>query len=755
MEQASIKFSSFEEYPTTDKSLWLDYSKEKTTFKIWSPKATAVKLNLYKTGNDSDAFDTVDLIEQENGIWLKTIDGDLDGTYYTYQTYIDGSWLNETPGIYAKAVGVNGNRAMVLNADKTNPKNWEKDKYVLLDVPNHAVIYELHIRNITIQKEANSSYPGKYLGLIEKGVKSTQDVPTAIDHIKRLGITHVHLLPTFDQYSIDETHLETPQFNWGYDPQNYNVPEGSFSTNPFKAEVRINEFKTMVQAFHDAGIGVVLDVVYNHTGVKETSNFNLENPGYYYRFNSDGTYSNASGCGNETASERKMTQKFMVESVKYWTEEYHLDGFRFDLMAIHDIETMNLIANEVKKINPNALIYGEGWVGGSSPLPEEKRALKKHISQMPQIAAFSDDIRDAIKGAVFEDESTGFVSGAKFTEESIKCGIVGAIEHPQVNYEYVNYSKAPWAQQPWQAINYVSCHDNFTLFDKLKISRPDASAEEIKAMHKLSTAIVMTSQGTPFLHEGSEIMSTKKGDHNSYKSPDAINEIDWNLKIVNADVLSYYKNLIKLRKLHPAFRMPTAKEVQDNLKFKKIDDGLVSYLLKNNANNDSWSKILVIFNGQNRDINYELNQSYKVAVIKDSFDFEGKESVSDTVTVPAISMMVLFQKKMNAKEIYYKEKLLGLVEKLFIETGDARSRFINCEERLKAAYAASKIESNSNDVIAFWDNLWNDLNEKEALYNNTIELKSSFLMTVQSKENAALEKYLLFFLKEVSRLIYF
>ncbi len=643
MEQNKHNFSSFEEYPTTDKSLWLDYSKEKTTFKIWSPTATAVKLNFYKTGNNSEVFATFNLVPEENGLWLKTIEGDLNGTYYTYQTFINETWLAETPGIYAKAVGVNGERAMVLNMDAINPKNWEQDTYVQLNSPNSAIIYELHIRNITIQTEANSSYPGKYLGLIEKGVKSTLNVATAIDHIKELGITHVHLLPTFDQYSIDETHLEVPQFNWGYDPQNYNVPEGSFSTDPFKAEVRIPEFKKMIQAFHNAGIGVILDVVYNHTGVIENSNFNLETPKYYYRFNNDGSYSNASGCGNETSSERKMTQKFILESVKYWTEEYHLDGFRFDLMAIHDVETMNLIADKITKINPSALIYGEGWTGGDSPLPEQKRALKKHIPQMPKIAAFSDEIRDAIKGSTFDDRSTGFVSGAKFKEESLKCGIVGVIQHPQVNYMYINHTDFPWALQPWQAINYVSCHDNYTLFDKLKISRPDASLKDIKAMHKLATAIVTTSQGTPFLHEGSEIMSTKKGDHNSYKSPDKINEIDWNLKVKNSDVLAYYKNLIKLRKKHPAFRMTTAKEVQENLEFKKIDHSLVSYQLKNNANKDSWSKILVIFNSQNKIINYQLDQTYRVAVINDSFDFEGKQEVKGNVSVPAISMMILFE----------------------------------------------------------------------------------------------------------------
>jgi pullulanase len=742
MEQNTLKISSFEEYATTEESLWLDYSKEKTTFKIWSPKATQVKLNLYKTGNNSDAFKTIALTLYKNGLWLTTIKGDLDGTYYTYQTYIKDTWLAETPGIYAKAVGVNGNRAMVLNTNNTNPNNWKQDKFVDLKSTNDAVIYELHIRNITIQKEANSSYPGKYLGLIEEGVKSNQNVPTAIDHIKRLGITHVHLLPTFDQYSIDENHLETPQFNWGYDPQNYNVPEGSFSTNPFKAEVRNTEFKTMVKAFHDANIGVILDVVYNHTGKTENSNFNLENPNYYYRFNEDGSYSNASGCGNETSSERKMTQKFMLESVKYWTEEYHLDGFRFDLMGIHDIETMNLIADEVKKINPNAIIYGEGWTGGNSPLPEEKRALKKHITQMPNIAAFSDEIRDAIKGSTFSDNSTGFVSGAKFTEESIKFGIVGATQHSQLNYDYVNYTHQPWAKQPWQAINYVSCHDNYTLYDKLKISKPYVSNSEIKAMHKLATAIVMTSQGTPFLHEGSEMMSTKKGDHNSYKSPDTINELDWNLKVQNEDVLNYYKNLIQLRKKHPAFRMPTIKEVQENLDFKKIGDGLVSYQLKNNANNDKWQNILVIFNSKNNEINYTLEHTWQIAVQKDNFDFEGKESVSNSVNVPAVSMMILFDKKTD-----YKEKLFSLVKKLFIETKDAKSKFINCEDKIESTYLASRNENIPKEVIEFWQKLWTELNLKEA--NNS---KSSFFMTVKSKRNKSLEKYLSFFIEEFNRI---
>ncbi|WP_081817010.1 type I pullulanase [Polaribacter sp. Hel_I_88] len=640
----ATNFSSFDEYPSTEKNLWLEYSKEKTTFKIWSPTATAVKLNFYKSGNDTKIIETHQLKDDENGVWEKTINGDLNGTYYTYQIYVNDNWLAETPGIYAKAVGVNGNRAMVLNFDETNPENWQNDDFVTLKTPNEAIIYELHIRDFTIQKEANSRFAGKYLGLVEKDSKNSLNVLTAINHIKELGITHVHLLPTFDHYSIDESNLEKPQFNWGYDPQNYNVPEGSFATNPFDAEVRVKEFKTMVKAFHDANIGVILDVVYNHTGRTETSNFNLENPNYYYRFDEKGNFSDAAACGNETASEREMMRKFMIESVKYWTEEYHLDGFRFDLMGIHDIETMNLLADEIKKINPNSLIYGEGWTAGDSPLPEAKRALKKHTHQMPKVAAFSDDIRDGIKGSVFEDKSTGFVNGAKGMEESIKFGVVGSIKHAQINYKKINYSDEFWANEPWQAINYVSCHDNHTLFDKLKISQPKASDKEIKAMHKLATAIVLTSQGTPFLHAGSEMMRTKNGEHNSYKSPDSINQINWNLKVKNADVVAYFQNLIKLRKEHSAFRMTFAKEVQENLEFLKIEDGFVSYQLKNNANNDSWKTILVIYNAQKNSVNYTLKKSWSIAVLGDDFNFEKEQKVSKMVNIPAKSMAILFQK---------------------------------------------------------------------------------------------------------------
>lgn len=636
-------YDNFEDYPLpVDQNMWLDYSLERTQFRIWAPSATKVQVHLYTNGTEGEPLETIAMSPKENGIWTKIVKGDLSGTYYTYQIKHDSRWLAETPGIWSQAVGVNGKRSMVLDRKKTDPKNWEKDKGPELVSRNDAIIYELHIRDMTIHPQAGSTYPGKYKGLVEQGTKTPDGITTAIDHIKDLGITHVHLLPTYDHYSIDESALDIPQFNWGYDPQNYNVPEGSFSTDPFKAEVRIQEFKEMVSRFHESGIGVIMDVVYNHTGIEnEGSNFNLEFPNYYYRQYDDGTPGNASACGNETASERPMMRHFIIESVKYWAQEYHIDGFRFDLMGIHDIETMRAVTAGLKDINPSIFVYGEGWTAGDSPLPIERRALKAHTTQMPSIAAFSDDIRDGIKGSVFDDKSTGFVSGATGTEESIKFGVVGAIAHPQIDYDAVNYSNAPWANEPWQAINYVSCHDNHTLFDKLLISRPDATMEEVVAMDKLAQAIIFTSQGVPFIHAGSEMLRTKDGEHNSYKSPDRINRIDYSRKTTHKNVFNYYKNLIDLRKAHPALRLPTANNVRDYVAFKEISDGLVSFEIDAETTHDVWKRLLIIYNATTSVYNYTLENAWKIGVRGDQFDLSVK--TENNVVVPKQSMMILYQ----------------------------------------------------------------------------------------------------------------
>ncbi len=638
------EYTTFDDYPVYEQAdLWARYSAKHTDFSLWSPVAEEVRVSFYQNGHSGEAYHTVPMKEIDPGLWHLRMDGDIEGAYYTYSIKTKGAWLDETPGIYASAVGVNGKRAMVVNMEKTNPEGWQDDRSPELEHPNKAIIYELHVRDITIHPNAGSSFPGKYTGLVEPGTKGPGGVATAIDHMKELGITHVHLLPAFDHYAIDETRLDSAQFNWGYDPQNYNVPEGSFSTDPFHAEVRIAEFKRMVKLFHDHGIGVILDVVYNHTGRTEGSNFNLEVPGYYYRQNEDGSWSDASACGNETASERTMVRKFILESVMYWAREYHLDGFRFDLMGIHDITTMNLITDSLKAINPNILVYGEGWTAGESPLPEPDRALKKYTWRMPGLSAFSDDIRDGLKGSVFDEKDAGFVNGGADLEESVKFGVVGSVFHPGIDYAAVNYSDSAWTLEPWQAISYVSCHDNHTLFDKLSIAAENASPEEITAMHKLANAVVLTSQGIPFLHAGVEMKRTKNGDHNSYNKPDSVNRIDWQWKVENRKVFDYYRNLIALRKAHPAFSMPTADMVRANLYFLPVSPGFVGFTIDGSKSGDPWNEILVCYNANREAIKIELDGSWNVAVWKDRFDDKGIKVVKNVANVPPLSMMVCFR----------------------------------------------------------------------------------------------------------------
>ncbi|RDV16728.1 type I pullulanase [Pontibacter diazotrophicus] len=636
--KANVSYRSFSDYPTyAEENLWTHYTPKKTTFKLWSPVAEEVVVHLYTTGDGGEHLGKVELEEVDEGLWVVDVREDLLGTYYTFQVKVKGKWLNETPGIYATAVGVNGKRAMVLDLAATDPENWENDKGPDVASPNEVVLYETHVRDFTISGNSGSSKPGKFLGLVEQGTTNPEGLPTGIDHMKELGITHVHLLPAFDYMSVDESAPDKPQYNWGYDPQNYNVPEGSYSSDPYRAEVRIREFKEMVQDFHSNGLGVILDVVYNHTGLTEGANFNLEVPGYYYR-HAEGTWSNASGCGNETASERTMMRKFIIESCRHWAQEYHIDGFRFDLMAIHDIETMNLLTAELKKINPNIIVYGEGWTAGGSPLPYTQRASKSHTYMLKQVSAFSDDMRDALKGSVFDARSRGFISGAHGMEESIKFGVIGSIQHPEVHS-----GRAAWAREPWQSVSYVSCHDNQTLYDKLKVSCEGASEEEIVNMHLLANAVVLTSQGIPFLHAGVEMLRTKKGEHNSYNLPDSINQINWNWKTSHKDVFAYYQQLISLRRAHPAFSMPTAEMVYHHLEFVKTSPGLVGFLLKGNANNDSWKNILIYYNANKSAVRFTSRDEWQVAVKGKTINQAGIETVRNEVEVPPVSMLMLFQ----------------------------------------------------------------------------------------------------------------
>ncbi|NVK82789.1 MAG: type I pullulanase [Cytophagia bacterium] len=642
--QTQPEYESLTDYPVYEgNDLGFTYSPNQTSFRLWSPAAQEVKLHLYSAGNGDNLEASYPMKRDEAGTWTYKVSGDQQDKYYTYQVMQNGQWLQEKPDLYAVAVGVNGQRSMIVDLDQTDPEGWQNDQRPKLENYNDIIIYELHIRDMTIHPSSGSSYPGKYSGLVEEGTKSPKGLTTGIDHIKELGVTHVHLLPTFDHRSIDETRLDEPQYNWGYDPLNYNVPEGSFSSNPYDGRVRITEFKEMVQQFHKNGIRVILDVVYNHTGQTEDSNFNQLVPMYYYRQNADGGFSDASACGNETASERAMMRKYILESVQYWVNEYHLDGFRFDLMGIHDMETMNEVSAAVRAIDPSIFVYGEGWTAGSSPLPSEQQALKANTYKMQNVAAFSDDLRDALKGSVFEHEEGGFASKRPGLKESIKFGIVASTQHPQVNYEEVNYSKAPWAAEPSQTISYVSCHDNHTLWDKLTISNPDASEEELIKMHKLAETIVLTSQGVSFVHAGFEMLRTKNGVENSFDSPDAINQFDWTRKEKYEDIFSYYKGLIALRKNHPAFRMTSTEQIQEHLEFLDYSgDNFLTYQLKDNANGDSWKDILVLLNGSGLNKTISLPEgNWTLVADGKEVNESGIRKSGTTITVPGSTAFIL------------------------------------------------------------------------------------------------------------------
>ena len=562
----------------------VSYSPRQTTFKLNAPKKPT--LRIYEAGRGGNAIKKIKMKQTAENVWEATVSGDLKGKFYTFDI-----GRGETPGVFAKAVGINGHRGAIIDMQTTNPSGWNSDHRLALKSPADLIIYEMHHRDFSIDPSSGLVNKGKFLALTEQ---------KAIRHLEELGINAVHILPSFDFASIDEANTTTPQYNWGYDPQNYNVPEGSYSFDAEQPTRRILEFKQMVQALHKAGIRVILDVVYNHTFDIKGGNFDRTFPMAYYRYTADGKPSNGSGCGNETASEKPLMRQFMLESMKYWTDEYHIDGFRVDLMGIHDIETMNLIRKELSSIDPNIFIYGEGWTAGTCAYPTEKLALKAHIKQMPGIAAFSDEIRDALRGPFSDDKQASFLGGIAGFEESIKAGIAGMIAHPQVDYTKVNYTKEPWANEPTQMIAYVSCHDDMCLVDRLKASIPEAAydMEEVIRLDQLAQTVVFTSQGIPFMLSGEEMLRDKKGVHNSFNSPDEINHLDWNNLKKYPQVFAYYKGLIQMRKAHPAFRLGSAELVRKHLEFLPTQqDCLVAFRLKNHAGGDKWNNIYVVLNG--------------------------------------------------------------------------------------------------------------------------------------------------------------
>lgn len=640
------------------------YSKVKTLFKLNAPttvnldgmtgattqidKKKQVEIHIYEDGQGGKAIKTIKMKASGENRWEATVKGDLKGKFYTFDI-----GKGETPGVFAKAVGVNGMRGAIVDMAETNPQGWENDQRPVIQSPADLVIYEMHWRDFSIDVSSGLKNKGKFLALTE---------PKAIEHLKNLGVNAVHILPSFDYASVDETKLDTPQYNWGYDPKNYNVPEGSYSTDPYNPVTRIKEFKQMVQALHKAGIRVILDVVYNHTFNIDHSNFQLTYPDMYYRKTADGKYSDGSGCGNETASEKPLMREFMLESVKYWIDEYHIDGFRFDLMGVHDIETMQQIRAEVNKIDPSIYIYGEGWCAGSCAYPVDKLAMKANAQQLNGIAAFSDDMRDALRGPFSDDHKGALLAGIPGEEESLKFGIVGGIAHSQVDMTKVNYDKKPWTNNPTEQISYVSCHDDMCLVDRLKASIPSLTDKnipekertaELIRIDQLAQTAVFTSQGVPFILSGEEMLRDKKGVHNSYNSPDSINHLDWNNLQRYPQLFTYYKNLIQLRKNHPAFRLATGDKVRQHLEFlpavnsKDVkQDCLVGFLLKDLQGIDAWKTIVVIYNFNKEAKEMAIPEgNYTIACCNGTIDEAGLGEVSGKeVLVDGQSALILFQK---------------------------------------------------------------------------------------------------------------
>ena len=640
------------------------YSKVKTLFKLNAPttvnldgmtgattqidKKKQVEIHIYEDGQGGKAIKTIKMKASGENRWEATVKGDLKGKFYTFDI-----GKGETPGVFAKAVGVNGMRGAIVDMAETNPQGWENDQRPVIQSPADLVIYEMHWRDFSVDVSSGLKNKGKFLALTE---------PKAIEHLKNLGVNAVHILPSFDYASVDETKLDTPQYNWGYDPKNYNVPEGSYSTDPYNPVTRIKEFKQMVQALHKEGIRVILDVVYNHTFNIDHSNFQLTYPDMYYRKTADGKYSDGSGCGNETASEKPLMREFMLESVKYWIDEYHIDGFRFDLMGVHDIETMQQIRAEVNKIDPSIYIYGEGWSAGSCAYPVDKLAMKANTQQLNGIGAFSDDMRDALRGPFSDDHKGALLAGIPGEEESLKFGIVGGIAHPQVDMTKVNYDKKPWTNNPTEQISYVSCHDDMCLVDRLKASIPSLTDKnipekertaELIRIDQLAQTAVFTSQGVPFILSGEEMLRDKKGVHNSYNSPDSINHLDWNNLQRYPQLFTYYKNLIQLRKNHPAFRLATGDKVCQHLEFlpavnsKDVkQDCLVGFLLKDLQEIDAWKTIVVIYNFNKEAKEMAIPEgNYTIACCNGTIDEAGLGEVSGKeVLVDGQSALILFQK---------------------------------------------------------------------------------------------------------------
>ena len=573
------------------------YQADKTSFSVWAPTAQAAKLRIYETATAESPIRTLDMKLGRDGLWKAVVKEDLKGMFYTFQLCHEGQWLEETQGIAAKAVGVNGTRGAIIDWNQTDPQGWEADKSPEIK-PSDIIVYEMHHRDFSIHENSGIKNKGKFLALTEKGTKNPDGLSTGLDHLKELGITCVQILPSYDYITVDESRPDVPQYNWGYDPQNYNAVEGSYSTDAFDPYCRIREFKQMIQTLHAEGIKVIMDVVYNHTSSAELNGFERTMPGYFYRFNPDGTWGDASGCGNETASEKPMYRKYMIESLEWWVKEYHIDGFRFDLMAIHDIETMNIISARLHALKPDIILYGEGWAASAPLLDPSEIALKVNTWELDRIGAFSDNIRDAVRGPL-DCSNAGFMDGVAGNKADLMFGIAGGVYHPQVSVPF-------WTASPLQHISYVSCHDDHCLRDRLNEATKATEAEKL-AMDKLAQAAMYTSQGIPFIFNGEEVFRHKYGTKNSFCSPDSINAIDWKLKTQYSDLCDYYAALAAIRHAHPGFCLGDAALVQEKLEFIDVDDPcVVAFRINALEGIDSAKSLTVLLNGSKKQVSIEI-----------------------------------------------------------------------------------------------------------------------------------------------------
>lgn len=627
-------------YRYTGNDLGATYKKDKTVFKVWSPLADEAAVLLYHKCTDEKPYRRLPMTKSKEGVWSKVAHGDLNGVYYTYQINHDGL-IEETIDIYAKTAGVNGIMGMVIDMEETNPAGWDSYEPIKLESYTDAVLYELHVRDFSIDESGHFCYKGRFLAFVEKGLVNDAGDPVGIDHIKDLGVTHVHLMPCFDYQTVDEADYHRPQFNWGYDPMNFNVPEGSYSTNPFNGKTRVAEFKRLIHALHSAGIGVIMDVVYNHTYATADSCFTKTFPKYYYRQWADTEYyANGSGCGNEVATERFMVRKYIVDSLVYWATEYKIDGFRFDLMGLYDKDTINIIYDTLHAINPNIILYGEGWTGSDSALEYSKRAMKLNARHVPHAAFFSDDFRDTVKGNNFENGDRGYVNGTSGNEEYVKEVMCGRVKHPQIP----NLEKYAWTDTPQQTVNYVEAHDNLTLWDKLHYTNATEPTAVRIQMDKMAAAMVFLSQGIPFIQAGQEFLRSKPlpggaYDHNSYNAPDIVNSIKWNRKSEFIDVYNYYKGLIALRKAHTAFRFPTRELIGKNMNFfSRLPQKVVGFSLTGDC---SLEEIIVFLNPNNYDINLYAFGKYNVYADGDRAGTEPLYTVEGNYSVKAYSIIVL------------------------------------------------------------------------------------------------------------------